>query len=62
MNDEIAYKCVKAMKWIIENSQSKDEANEILATLQGNDLHKVMQNIKGYDDLPRLPEVQQVAD
>jgi hypothetical protein len=62
MKDEIAYKCVKAMKWIIQNSKSKDEADEILATLQGNNLHEVMHHIVGYEDLPRLPEVQQVAD
>lgn len=60
MNDDIAYKCVKAMKWIIDNASSKAEANDILATLQDRDIHKVLQNIKGYEALPdttpRLPK------
>ena len=50
--DETAYKCVKAMKWIIENADSKEQANDILATLQGAEIHKVMQNIVGYGKLP----------
>ena len=50
--DETAYKCVKAMKWIIENADSKEQANDILATLQGAEIHKVMSNIAGYDKLP----------
>ena len=50
--DETAYKCVKAMKWIIDNADSKLQANDILATLQGAEIHKVMSNIAGYDKLP----------
>ena len=50
--DETAYKCVKAMKWIIDNADSKLQANDILATLQGAEIHKVMSNIAGYDNLP----------
>ena len=52
MNDETAYKCVKVMKWIIDNADSKPQANDILATLQGSEVHKVMSNIAGYDKLP----------
>ena len=51
-NEETAYKCVKAMKWIIDNADSKLRANDILATLQGSEVHNLMSNIAGYDKLP----------
>ena len=56
--DETAYKCVKAMKWIIDNADSKLQANDILATLQGAEIHKVMSNIAGYDGLPDTTKPQ----
>ena len=58
--DETAYKCVKAMKWIIENADSKEQANDILATLQGSEAHKLMSNIAGYDGLHDKATVRQV--
>jgi len=50
-SDNIAYLAVKALKWIIENSDSKEEAQSVLNVLRGPGAIEAMKDLTVFERL-----------
>lgn len=50
-SDNIAYLAVKAPKWIIENSDSKEEAQAVLNVLRGPGAIEAMKDLAVFERL-----------
>ena len=50
--DNAAYAAVKALKAIVQNVETKDEAQQALDAIRtGDSITQIMQNIAGYKEL-----------
>lgn len=59
--DDIAYLAVKSLKWIADNSTSREMADRVLQVLRGPGIVEVLHELAAYRDKPDEGNQNQIS-